>query len=85
MTNRKKANLCGKQVKLARTMREMHQVELAAALAVDCGLEKMSQSVISAIERGTRQVTDIELQAIAEILDVNTSWLISGSKKDSPE
>ena len=80
-----KANICGKQVKLARTMREMHQVELAAALAVDCGFEKMNQSVISAIERSTRQVSDIELVALAEVLDVTVAWLLFGEKKGSKQ
>jgi transcriptional regulator with XRE-family HTH domain len=77
----KKANLCGKRIKLARTMKEMHQVDLAAALAVDCDLEKMNQSVISAIERGTRQVSDVELAALADVLDVGVEWLLFGDKK----
>lgn len=75
----KKANLCGKQIKLARIDREMQQVELAAALSVDCGIE-MNQSMISAIERGTRRVSDIELDALARVLKKNVVWLLYGDK-----
>ena len=77
----KRANLCGKRVKLARTIKEIHQVDLAAGMAVDCGLENMSQTMISAIERGTRQVSDIELVALSEVLDVSVEWLLFGDKK----
>ncbi len=76
----KKANLCGKQVKLARIEKEMHQVELAAALSVDCGIE-MNQSMLSAIERGTRRVSDIELDALSRTLDKPVSWLIYGKSR----
>ena len=77
----KKANLCGKRVKLARTMKEIHQVDLAAGMAVDCGLEKMNQSMISAIERGARQVSDLELVALSQVLEVSVDWLLYGDKK----
>lgn len=63
----KKANLCGKQITLARI--EMHQVELAAAISVDCG-----------IERGTRKVSDIELDAFAKILRKSVIWILYGEK-----
>jgi HTH-type transcriptional regulator, cell division transcriptional repressor len=75
----KKANLCGKQVKLARIDREMHQVELAAALSVDYGIE-MNQSIVSAIERGLRRVSDIELDALARVLRKPVVWLLYGDK-----
>ena len=75
----KKANLCGKQIKLARVEREMHQVELAAALSVDCGIE-MNQSMISAIERGLRRISDLELDALAKVLKKSVTWLLYGDK-----
>lgn len=74
-----KANLCGKQIKLARIEREMHQVDLAAALDDDCGIE-MNQSMISAIERGQRRVTDVELDAFAKVLKKGIIWLLYGDK-----
>ncbi len=73
------ANICGKRVKQARIKIEMDQVELAAALSVDCGLEIMQPS-ISDIERGTRRVSDIELIALAKVLQVTTDWLLFGDK-----
>ncbi len=75
----KKSNLCGKQIKLARIDREMHQVELAAALSVDFDIE-MNQSMISAIERGSRRVSDVELDALARILKKPAIWLMYGDK-----
>jgi transcriptional regulator with XRE-family HTH domain len=74
-----KANVCGKRVKLARVKSEMDQVELAAALSVDCGLE-IVQTAISDIERGVRRVSDFELIALAKVMDVTTTWLLYGDK-----
>ena len=74
-----KSNLCGKQIKVARVDREMHQVELAAALSVECDIE-MNQSMISAIERGQRRVSDVELDALARVLGKTVTWLVYGDK-----
>lgn len=72
-------NLCGKRIKLARIDKEMNQLELAAALNVDYGIE-MNQYSISQLERGSRFVKDFELVALSEILDVSTNWLLFGDK-----
>lgn len=76
-----KLNLCGKRVKLARIERDMKQVELAAALSVDHGID-ISQKGISNIEIGVRRVTDIELAALAKALSVSAMWLLYGEKKE---
>ena len=75
----KKANICGKRVKLARINQDMDQVDLAAALSVDCGIE-IAQTSISEIERGERGVRDFELVALAKILEVTAEWLLYGDK-----
>lgn len=75
----KNRNLCGKRIKLARTNREMAQVELCAALSVDHGIE-MTQNTLSNIERGERIVRDSELAAFSDILGVNPTWLLFGDK-----
>lgn len=59
-------NLCGKRVKMARIDKEMTQIDLAAALSVDVGME-ISQKALSRLEQGNRLVRDIELVALAEI------------------
>ncbi len=75
----KAANICGKRIRLARTDKEWDQVELAAALSVDHGLD-LTQSTVSAIERGSRGVSDIELVALADVLEVSATWLLYGNK-----
>lgn len=72
-------NICGKRVKIARVTKDMKQIDVSAALSVDYGLE-INQTGISYIERGTRFVKDFELVALAEILDVKTTWLLFGDK-----
>lgn len=74
-----KANLCGKRVKIARAGKEMTQVDLSAALSVDCDLE-VSQKAISRLEQGIRPVTDIELVALSKVLEVPIPWLLFGEK-----
>lgn len=76
MANR---NLSGKRIKLARVNREMAQIELCAALSVDHGVE-MTQNTLSNIERGQRIVSDTELVAFSETLDVSPLWLLFGEK-----
>jgi len=71
------ANLCGARVRTAREGKGMSQVELAAALSVDHGIE-LDQSDISEIERGVRGVRDYELNAIATVLDASLVWLLRG-------
>ncbi len=58
----------------------MTQVDLSAALSVDFNLE-ISQKAISRLETGIRPVTDIEIVALSDILDVSTNWLLFGDKR----
>lgn len=75
----KNKNLCGKRVKLARIEKDMKQVDLSAALSVDFDIE-ISQKALSRLERGVRPVKDIELVALAKLLDVDVTWLLFGKK-----
>jgi transcriptional regulator with XRE-family HTH domain len=75
-----KANLCGRRIKVARANKDMTQVDLSAALSVDFNLE-ISQKAISRLETGIRPVTDIEIVALSDILDVSTNWLLFGDKR----
>ena len=58
----------------ARMAKGMNQVDLAAELSVNYGIE-LSQNLISKIESGRRPVRDKEIAAIAEILDVKPNDL----------
>ena len=73
------SNVCGKRVKIARISKEMKQIDVAAAMNVDYGID-ITQNGVSGIERNMRFVKDFELLALAEILDVSPHWLLFGDK-----
>ena len=60
-------NVIGAAVQKARMAKGMNQVDLAAELSVNYGIE-LSQNLISKIESGRRPVRDKEIAAIAEKL-----------------
>lgn len=68
-------NVIGDRVRLARTGAKppITQEELAARLQVR-GL-RIERAAISKIETGYREVTDVEVVAIARALGVSISWL----------
>lgn len=74
-------NLSGPRIKIARTNKDMDQVDLSAALDLEYNV-KLDQSDISEIERQVRGVKDFELDAIARVLDVSLSWLVRGNGED---
>lgn len=75
-------NLCARRVKIARVAKDMKQIDVAAAMNVDYGID-ITQNGVSYIERNRRFVKDFELVALAEILDVSPLWLLFGDKVPS--
>ncbi len=75
-TIKKPKNIIGDRVKQARLDNnpKVKQTDLLARLAVR-GIQ-LNETAISKIEAKTRPVTDIELVAIAESLDVSINWLL---------
>ena len=73
------ANLVGQRIRIARAMKipPWNQQKLLVKLQVE-GLD-LSQSSLSKIENGGRYVTDIELRAIAKVLNVSILWLMGES------
>ena len=69
-------NLIGQRVKELRTERQLSQKALAEQLQL-AGYD-MDRNVITRIETNQRYVTDIELKALAEVLDTTYSYLIDG-------
>ena len=67
-------NLIGKRVTEMRLARGMKQVDLLARLQT-AGVD-ISVPALSLLEGQKRPVTDIELNALADILDVTTDWLL---------
>ena len=67
-------NLVGARVTEARLLRGMKQYELLARLQV-VGLE-ISAPALSLLEGQKRPVTDYELVALSEVLNVSVPWLL---------
>ncbi len=67
-------NLIGSRVTQARKALGMKQVELLAKLQL-AGID-MSIPALSLLEGQKRPVTDIELNALADILHVTVDWLL---------
>ena len=67
-------NLIGARVTEARKAQNMKQVELLAKLQL-AGIE-MSIPALSLLEGQKRPVSDIELNALADILNVSVNWLL---------
>ena len=67
-------NIIGARLTQARTEQGMKQVELLAKLQL-AGVD-MSIPALSLLEGQKRPVSDIELNAIADILNVSVDWLL---------
>ena len=67
-------NLIGARVETARKKRGMKQKELLAQLQVN-GVD-MNASGLSKLEGQIRYVTDVELVALADILEVSVDYLL---------
>ncbi len=67
-------NLIGARVTEARKALGMKQVELLAQLQL-AGVD-MSIPALSLLEGQKRPVSDIELNALADILNVSVDWLL---------
>ena len=70
-------NLIGARVTQARKAQNMKQVELLAKLQL-AGVD-MSVPALSLLEGQKRPVSDIELNALADILHVSVDWLLGRS------
>ena len=67
-------NIVGKRVTQARKDQGIKQVELLAKLQL-AGVD-ISVPALSLLEGQMRHVTDVELSALADVLDVSVDWLL---------
>ncbi len=67
-------NIVGARITQIRKKRGMKQIELLAKLQL-LGIE-MSVPSLSLLEGQKRSVTDKELRAIADVLEVSVDWLL---------
>lgn len=72
-------NLVGARVETARRSQGMKQKELLAQLQVR-GVD-LNASGLSKLEGQIRYVTDTELLALSQILNVSVMWLLTGEDK----
>ncbi len=72
-------NLIGARVESARKNQGMKQKELLAQLQVR-GVD-LNSSGLSKLEGQIRFVSDFELLALADILNVSVMWLLTGKNK----
>ena len=79
MVNR---NIVGERMRLARERAKppVTQIDLVARLQIQ-GL-RLEQAAISKIEAGKREVTDVEVVAIAKALGITVSWLFGECEED---
>ena len=66
-------NIIGHRVRLARLATNLTQEQLAIKLQI-VGLSH-TRNTIAKIESGYRQITDIEIKAIADVLEIEVNWL----------
>ncbi len=67
-------NIIGARVTEARRKKDMKQIELLTQLQLN-GIE-ISTPALSLLEGQKRPVSDIELNALADILEVSVDWLL---------
>ena len=72
-------NLIGARVTQARLARGMKQTELLAQLQL-AGVD-LSAPALSLLEGQKRPVSDIELNALADILKVSPDWLLGRTEE----
>ena len=74
-------NLVGARVEMARKSQGMKQKELLAQLQVNgIDMNASGLSGLSKLEGQIRYVTDFELSALANILNVSVDWLLGREK-----
>lgn len=71
-------NIAGSRVKIARLKNNMTQQELSVKL--ETLAVYVDRASISKLEQKKRIITDIELVALSQVLNVSVSWLLGQDK-----
>lgn len=71
-------NIGGSRVKIARLKNNMTQQELSVKL--ETLAVYVDRASISKLEQKKRIITDIELVALSQVLNVSVSWLLGQDK-----
>lgn len=79
-----RGNLCGDRVRLGRAMHKPPLTQEGLAEKIQfMGVDEMTTTIISKIERGERHVIDAELRILAVALGVSMDWLVGDT--DDPK
>lgn len=77
-------NICGDRVRLGRAMHKPPLSQKALAMKLQfLGLDNITESMLSRIEKGERHVIDLELKLIAKALNVSIDWLVGDTEDPS--
>ncbi|SDZ00594.1 Helix-turn-helix domain-containing protein [Proteiniborus ethanoligenes] len=71
-------NIAGSRIKIARLKNNMTQQELSVKL--ETLAVYVDRASISKLEQKKRIITDIELVALSQVLNVSVSWLLGQDK-----
>ncbi len=72
-------NIAGHRIRVARAINRPPLTQQDITIQLQIQGYKISKSLISKIENGKRGISDIELKAIARVLNVSVSWLLEDS------
>lgn len=80
--NDKRKNVCGIRIRELRKAKHLTQAQLAIRAQLE-GYDKMTETAIVKLERGTRFVADYEVMIFAKILDTTVEYLLSEPQPES--
>lgn len=78
----KKRNFVGTRIRKARKIANPPVTQKDLIARLDLLGMKIDQSILSKIENGQREISDIEIRTMAKALKVSISWLMNEENKD---
>ena len=80
--NDNRKNVCGIRIRELRKAKHLTQAQLAIKAQLE-GYDKITETAIVKLERGTRFVADYEVKIFARILDTTVEYLLSDPQTES--
>ena len=80
--NDNRKNVCGIRIRELRKAKHLTQAQLAIKAQLE-GYDKITETAIVKLERGSRFVADYEVKIFARILDTTVEYLLSDPQTES--